>query len=448
MYTPIANFPLTESRIATLVRAQSLAEAQHMGLIDSILDFFRGGIKRAAIEQIYMKIVQADQALDGKSPSMKQLGRFRALQAMIRPEHLDKLQIDTGCDLSTHTWHYQFRVADTCIASAQRIPYGTGHDFAAFQDAAVLGRVQCVVARKNRELAAFFDAPGGVRELFCQDNDRASRIPGPEADIAVKFGALAEGMLPIQALYAKDQGCHFDIDVNDRFYSLKVDGHVVHQAVLPCANDDHQGQFVAITAAFVSLEAARLVQDPTTGVADPDEFVARSVACMVDGAEAAAQLASRLDDPKFCSANYAGSSSSSSSSDSLDTFIADFGDTQQVFSDRSATTNELRAARLKHLFANTEYSTLRDLIVQRHLGPEDNVLRYAMRSVVGLCEGYFSPQEKRAFDAAARNIRIGNTTLGELGLVSPEPPPRRESIDSAEKTDNAVATARTLPQFA
>jgi hypothetical protein len=441
MYTPIANFPLTESRIATLVRAQSLAEAQHMGLIDSIVDFFRGGIKRAAIEQIYMKIVEADHAVDGGCSSLKQLARFRALQGMIRSEHLDKLQIHTDCDLAAQTWQFEFRVAGTCIASAYRIPYRTGHDFAAFQDAAVMNRVQCLVARKNRELDTAFDARDGVRARQGQINDPASRIGASEAGIATRFGALAERLLPIQARYPEEQACQLDIDIDGRLYYLKVDHNVVHSGVLPAAHEDHQGQFVAVVAAIVSLEAARLVHDPRTGVTDLDQFVARNVACMVDGTEAAAHLDSLLDDPRFCSDNYAGSSSS----DSLDTFIADFGDTRQVFSDRSPTANELRSERLKHLLANTRYSSLRDLISQRHLGPDDNVLWYAMNPLAKLGIGDMSPHEIQALNSAIRDIKIGHTTFGELGLVPPEPPPRRESI---EITDSAVAPARTLPQFA
>ncbi|HGJ5855379.1 hypothetical protein [Arsenophonus nasoniae] len=70
------NYNFNESRLNRVMNAETLAEAQYMGLWDRIKDFFQGGVKRQAIEALFDQINQP--ARHDASPN-KQLEKFERL---------------------------------------------------------------------------------------------------------------------------------------------------------------------------------------------------------------------------------------------------------------------------------------------------------------------------------------------------------------------------------
>jgi hypothetical protein len=553
MYVPIRNFPLTESRIETLITAKTLDEARRMGIIETILDFFRGGIKKAAIEDIFTQIVQSDGTARGNA-TLQQLGRFQALQDMIRPEHLDKLQIHVQCDPHREQWSYGFAVAGIVVAQAKGLPYGNGHELIAFQDAAMLARIQCALAKPHspvtltltdeingndelrglfahsnalassigtpyspqgyaalhdlgrfqalqgmirpadldqlqikvqcdslrnqwsyeftvagsvvaeakdlpcgngHELIAFQDAAmlariqcvlakqqspltnefagrDGLREAFTRFNAMSLSIDAPHADIAQKFSNMAATMTALHAQIKDCPECVFEISINGRdSYTLRVNDEAVHRGHFPPPAADREKQYASVVAAAVSADLAYVMQKNGAQINDLDQFIDTNVSCMIDGAEASDLLKSKLDDPSYSAANYSGVLDSSDSAK----FIARFGEKELVFSNRRPSVGELRGERLKNLLASTEYTSLRDIASHDHMGPGDGVLFAAAKFAkmnMDLLVSDMSKEEIDVLHESIRDIDVCKTTLGELWQL-PAPlavPPARQVNDA------------------
>lgn len=85
MNMSVGGYNFTDSRISTILKSESLGEAQQMGLLDRVIDFFRGGVKREVIETAFKQITAADRD-NVSNPEAKQLARFEALRAMSKPD--------------------------------------------------------------------------------------------------------------------------------------------------------------------------------------------------------------------------------------------------------------------------------------------------------------------------------------------------------------------------
>lgn len=87
-----AGIRLNPSRIDRIAAATSIDEATHMGLLDKIIDWFKHGIKRHAIEQLY-NTISAVKSDNGTSVH-ERLQAFMELRHLVEPEHRDKFKFE------------------------------------------------------------------------------------------------------------------------------------------------------------------------------------------------------------------------------------------------------------------------------------------------------------------------------------------------------------------
>ena len=85
------SYHFNECRLERVLTAKTLDEASKMGLLDRIVDWFRGGVKREAIEGLYDQIAQPGHLT---SPQVAQ--RFSALRSLVTEEHLPKFSMNVN----------------------------------------------------------------------------------------------------------------------------------------------------------------------------------------------------------------------------------------------------------------------------------------------------------------------------------------------------------------
>lgn len=413
MSTLIGNFAFNDSRIGTILKAETLDEAQRMGLIDQVIDFFRGGVKRTAIEALFNEITHADQGT-ATAPALKQLARFETLLNMVKPEYLDKFSLGAKADPQSGTWSYAFHANGMCIASATEIDLERGHDFAAFQDGAMLARAKCILGKQGKAFPPALEGPRSLQGQFNRMNETAGEIGAFDADIATKFIMLAAAL--------PDPEIRMDMRLSARRgYMLIMDQQIIHAGVVP--NDLHaeRRQFADVAVAAVHVTLNQFLKDAGGAICDPESFVQGNMQCMADGRDAQARLRDSLDDPAFSRSRFTGCRDAADGH----TFLAEFGEQSLVFSNRPPTRNELRGECLKDLLRNSDYATLREITARGHLTEHDNLLVYALTPIksdfMAANREYLSDDEARLALEQVRGIKVGNTTLGALWQLPPAP---------------------------
>lgn len=111
-----AGIRLNPSRIDRIVDATNLDDATKMGLFDKIIDWFKGGVKRSAIEQLYNTISEV-RGSNGTSEH-ERLQAFMELRSLVVPEHRDKFQFIFSIhknETRTDRLECEFIIADKCI---------------------------------------------------------------------------------------------------------------------------------------------------------------------------------------------------------------------------------------------------------------------------------------------------------------------------------------------
>jgi len=404
MSVSIGGYAFNESRINTILKSESLGEAQTMGLLDRVIDFFRGGVKRAAIETAFKQITAADQD-HGNNLEAKQLARFEALRAMAKPEHAGKFSVDVAIDQQAGKWSYAFSIDGTRMASKVEIPLGKGHDYVAYQDASILGRTMQVLVDAKRTDA--LDAVDRLRSEFASRNSEQQEIRAFDADAAGKFTLLAQTLADVRL--------PMEVKVTGRdAYALSINDQIVHSGQLQPEEKDHEGQFVDVIAARVHIAKNEIYRNFEEVLSNPQSLIDANVQCMVDGENEQEALRSKLTDPAFSRAAFTGFRDSKDGA----TFVAVFGKQELTFSNRIATNNELRSDRLKTILQESNYSCLEDITKRGHLTESDPMLLYAYTpgkyDYFGVHKELMSNDECARLDKAIAVIAIGKTTLGAL----------------------------------
>lgn len=121
MAISINNYAFNESRIQTILNANSLVEAQRMGIIEYVMDFLRGGVQRAQIEALFKRIEDYSNGSDSES---ERLLRFDALRSLATREHADKFRVDVAIAADQSAWSYTLSVGDRQIFSKTDIVLG------------------------------------------------------------------------------------------------------------------------------------------------------------------------------------------------------------------------------------------------------------------------------------------------------------------------------------
>lgn len=94
-----AGITLNPSRIDRILHANNVDEATKMGLLDKIIDWFQGGVKRNTIEHLYEKIINIKSNEFKLTSETDRLKDFIELRSFVRPEHRDQFK-------------YNFRVSE------------------------------------------------------------------------------------------------------------------------------------------------------------------------------------------------------------------------------------------------------------------------------------------------------------------------------------------------
>lgn len=124
-----ATYSFNESRIDTVLQAKTLNEATRMGFLDSITDFFKGGVKREAIKNLYNSIT-APQPND--SAPLEMLDRFQKLNGLAKNEHQMDFDVQVSPKDDDGTWRYAFKIGDTTIHDSGSLRETPGQSRAAF----------------------------------------------------------------------------------------------------------------------------------------------------------------------------------------------------------------------------------------------------------------------------------------------------------------------------
>lgn len=110
--TRVASF--SDARVARILNASTLGEAQRMGLFDRIGDWWRGGVKAEAIRQIYDQVSapRSDQAVP-----TDMLHRFQRLRSMAQVEHQAAFVVEqhAGLGAQDNQWGFSLTLAGTQV---------------------------------------------------------------------------------------------------------------------------------------------------------------------------------------------------------------------------------------------------------------------------------------------------------------------------------------------
>lgn len=134
---------LNASRIAHVAQSENLDQATRMGILDKIIDFFRGGVKREAIEMLFNSITllksggpsnneyEDSSDLQGGDPheagantisELQRLNLFHELRSLALPEHQDQFRYDLR-ENPSGTIECQISVGDFKIYENNEIHY-------------------------------------------------------------------------------------------------------------------------------------------------------------------------------------------------------------------------------------------------------------------------------------------------------------------------------------
>lgn len=198
----VADFTLSDARVDRLLDATSLEEAQHMGIVDRLIDTIFGGGKREAIGEAFEAIRRNDGTRS--DADTRKLSRFEALKEQALPEHADKFKASVDIDQTKGQWNYAFSIDNTRIFKSEARNIGSGHALASYQEALLWPKVELALkGYEGNDLAADL---AKLKVQFAANNNAASSIPNAHIDIAQKFTHIAE--------FLKEKGIESNIDLH------------------------------------------------------------------------------------------------------------------------------------------------------------------------------------------------------------------------------------------
>lgn len=440
------------SRLDRVLHAQSLDEAQRMGLWDRIKDRFAGGVKAEAIRALYLSI--ADPRSDQAQPT-NLLHRFQRLKAALieDPAHPFRVEVQGGVP-ETGNWSFLIGIGNITLHQATNLSDGAPYSSIDFKRHLQAYELTYRFAAKAREahaeggdepLATRLDA---ARREFLDGLSEACGVQGrDDADPAAQDAAI---------LLAVTQGLRAEgHPILNRLNEVKLgDTHLLALA-WPGRSADVQQLLRFDKVKDLITENLRKQLDDSSMEAvqkmingrEASSYVDQTLACVSDVAETRDMLKTQLDDAFFSSANLVPGfrrleAGQESHEEAL--FVATFehnGERRELtFSDRPPAGGELRGDKLRQMMAEKTFSSLRELLLIPFRTRDDDVVAAAAMSIslsteikVELQQGEFAaflrdledtgPSDIRdeCFKALAQ-VKIGKTNMLEaiLGEHTPE----------------------------
>lgn len=462
------TYAFNASRLDRVLHAQSLDEAQRMGLWDKIKDRFAGGVKAEAIRNLYLSV--ADPRSDQGQPTSL-LQRFQRLKSLATedPAQPFRVAVEGGVPGSGR-WSFSLGIGDTTLHQTTNLRDGAPYSSLDFKRHLQVYELTDSFAAKAREAHAAGD-----------DEPIATRLAAARREF---LDGLSQ-TCGVQVRYDADPAAQ-DADILSAVtQNLRAEGHPIlgrlnevelgdtHLLALtwPDRTDDVQ-QLLRFDKAkdLITERLRKQLDDPSMQAAqalvngqEASSYVDQTLACVSDVDETRGMLKTQLDDPFFSSANLvpgfrrleAGQEGHEKA-----VFIATFehhGERRELtFSDRPPAVGELRGDKLRQMMTEKTFSSLRELLLIPFGTRDDDVVAAAAIGVsnntepeVGLQPGEFAaflrdlqdtgPADIRddCFKALAQ-VKVGKTNLLEaiLGEQTPEDfieqaaDPRRGSSNS------------------
>lgn len=123
------NIQLSNNRLERIITANSLDEASKMSFLDSIIDWFRGGVKKDAINQVYglyQQIITPDPTMTND----KRAEKFIELKGLAKEKHQSKFNIGLSYDnVKQAAWSYQLNIGPHQIYQSERLNYNYENHF-------------------------------------------------------------------------------------------------------------------------------------------------------------------------------------------------------------------------------------------------------------------------------------------------------------------------------
>lgn len=368
----INNVALSQNRLEQIEGAQTLNEAQRMGLFDRVVDWFRGGVKSEAIRQAF-DLLRAPGC--GSAPASQHQGllqHFNVLHNALRAEHADKCQLTVRRDEDTQTWSYRMELDGKSLVSATALPMQSGHTLAAFEDQAMLANLGNYLQDKFG--ADSPDQRQVLQEKFAAINAGHADLAGDCATHATleKFRLVCANLQP---LGAPAKGCFPAVQLSHDLGTaeLSIGNHVLGEYMI-------SSQSVLTDTLTTMAQVCAGAVDYMLQARDIDQAVLATVQDMVDDRDERSVMEGRIHDPFFCRANFVGARVLEGDESK---FVATFRDASAggqeqtlIFSNRLVTNAELRGANLQEKLATGAYATLAELISQRLGTAEDSELPY------------------------------------------------------------------------
>ena len=156
-----ATYAFNSSRLDTILKAKTLDEAQRMGVFDKLIDRFRGGHKRVAIEKLYQSICAPSSA---QNEPAGMLQRFHRLRDMALPEDRALFRTECASPDDQGQWGFSFTIDErTVYVSPPGMRDDEATSFRAFDSAARADRLADMASRLAKSVAERSDAVIGGR---------------------------------------------------------------------------------------------------------------------------------------------------------------------------------------------------------------------------------------------------------------------------------------------
>lgn len=453
------NYNFNESRLNRVMNAETLAEAEYMGLWDRIKDFFQGGVKRQAIEALFEQINQP--AGHDVSPN-KQLEKFERLIDLAKPEQQTKFTIEVNSPNQAREWSFQFKIGQHNIYQSNAIPDHTETSYDSFCSAKIEMEHRQFI-RQNADLLEqindFFQD-----EMKSQALDKLFQIYHSSSD-DTSLNERLQKFEQLRQLAKPEHQKDFTIDTRppnkygEWDYRLQIAEHNVYQAnnIVDCATTSY-GVFCAAATGWTFRQY--ISDNPNIfgiGNNGADDHIKVSIQCMSDDEIIRQQLGENLDNPRYGHENFCAIEEVADSAK----FIARFKEESIEFSNRDNLHGEFRGALLKNALQSGNYRNLRELCLQgNNRTGQNTMLLYAVPPHLDIFiqlltkgnsiewpDGMYDPIKflienksslisKETIQALHKQV-IGDTTLAKLFGI---PQPDIDSIDG--KRRNTIVDKR------
>ncbi|HGJ5860235.1 MAG TPA: hypothetical protein ACHBX6_11190 [Arsenophonus nasoniae] len=430
------NYNFNESRLNRVMNAETLAEAQYMGLWDRIKDFFQGGVKRQAIEALFDQINQP--ARHDASPN-KQLEKFERLIDLAKSEQQTKFTVEVNPPNQAREWSFQFKIGQYNIYQSNMIPDQAETSYDSFCSVKTEMEHRQFI-RQNAELLEqvndFFQD-----EMKSQALEKLFQIYHPSSDDI----ALNERLQKFEQLiqFAKpEQRFDFTVNINPPnedqqwSYQFKIGQHNIYQS--DAVIDKPETSYSQFCVASANLAFNRFILASSPDIFTLEHCIGTVIECAVDGKEKQQQLANSLEDTNYsCKNLLAIEDIPNPEPDSISReFVAHFKTGDLVFSNRTATLGELRGEGLKQALQNKDYNNLYELFSSVYRTEQDPMLRniahvIAMDLIQSLTQADYNLQDPQIAQALHKQT-ISDTGL-TLGILLGIPQPNINDTDNRHR---------------